>query len=373
MACARHQHRVIWKSRQRSMSTTGWTILLAVLLVLTVVLGVVVLLLEQPSRVARLVRSRRWSVLGLGVSVVAIVGVVMGQGSPNSFKSTSSLPSGLVPLASVLREVKAADGIRTVPAHLVPPLSEAVTDPLWNLGFPPLSARCQPERSQSRVPACGFGDRTGSHTMVLYGDSHAGMWFQAIDDIATRAHWRLIVLFKPACPADPLPTRFPRTPGEWAACDKWHRFAINRINRTDPDLLIISQNITGAPNGVNYTATQWQLGMELLLRKLTVPKTVKLVLGDIPWTDGPDCLARHVNDVQACRGARFTLYGEAERNGAVAEGARYVDVTPWFCAKTCSPVIGDYDVYFNLEHVSLGYSRFLEGVMAQTLDLSSFR
>ena len=40
--------------------------------------------------------------------------------------------------------------------------------------------------------------------MVLYGDSHAGMWFRAIDGIATRAHWKLIVLFKPGCPANDL-------------------------------------------------------------------------------------------------------------------------------------------------------------------------
>ena len=38
---------------------------------------------------------------------------------------------------------------------------------------------------------CLFGDPHGSRSMVLYGDSHSGMWFQTIDDVATAAHWKL--------------------------------------------------------------------------------------------------------------------------------------------------------------------------------------
>ena len=30
------------------------------------------------------------------------------------------------------------------------------------------------------------------------------MWFRAIDGIAIRAHWKLVVLFKPGCPANDL-------------------------------------------------------------------------------------------------------------------------------------------------------------------------
>jgi hypothetical protein len=67
------------------------------------------------------------------------------------------------------------------------------------------------------------------------------MWFQALDDIAIHARWQFVLLFKPACLADDLPTHLPASSGEWSACDQWHRFAINDIDRIKADLVIISQ------------------------------------------------------------------------------------------------------------------------------------
>ncbi len=273
----------------------------------------------------------------------------------------------MVPLASVLRVVAESDSIRTVPSNLIPPLSQSAT--LSNLGFPATSTGCIPGYDQSTVPACTFGDPSGLHTMVLYGDSHAGMWFRALDDIAGRVHWRLILLFKPACLADPLPTHLPTASGVWIACNQWHHYAILRINRTNPDLLVLTQSVTQTPSGIAYSPTQWRSGLRALLRQVTAHKTV--VLGNIPGSRGPSCVAQHVDDVQECSptASRFPAvsYIKAERQAAVSAGDRYIDVTPWFCAAKCSPIIGRYDVYYDQSHVSLGYSRFLEGALAQKL------
>jgi peptidoglycan/LPS O-acetylase OafA/YrhL len=340
--------------------------------------GLTYVVVENPVRHARALFRIRWASVGLGIGLVAAaLGAItlqsdVASGSGVGPGKASPLPSGTASLQTVLRLVAESGKIQTVPANLAPPLSQGATSS--NLGFPPAASGCEPTYSQSSVPACAFGDRNGAHTMVLYGDSHAGMWFRAFDDIATRVHWRLVLLFKPACLADPLPTHLPigtgSTVGEWVACDRWHRFAINRINRINPDLLIVTQNINGTPQGIPYTPTQWQHGLELLFKAVTAPKTTKLILGDIPLARGHDCLAQHADDVQACSGGPLTPYNHAERRAAAAEGARYISVTPWFCAKTCSPVIGNYDVYFDASHVGVGYSRFLEGVLARSLDLT---
>jgi hypothetical protein len=68
-------------------------------------------------------------------------------------------------------------------------------------------------------------------------------------------------------------------------------------------------------------------------------------------------------------GIGTVAYVRAERQAAASAGDRYIDVIPWFCAKKCSPVIGRYDVYFDQSHVSSGYARFLEGVLAQKIDV----
>jgi hypothetical protein len=137
--------------------------------------------------------------------------------------------------------------------------------------------------------------------MLLYGDSHAGMWFQALDDIAERAHWRLDVLFKPACLASPISTRSPEAIGDWVGCDRWHTFAINRINTVRPNLLIVSQASSyDAPDGVRYTTAQWQRGLTSLFKRISLPRSQKFVIGNLPTSEGPDCVARHTSAVQAC-------------------------------------------------------------------------
>ena len=281
------------------------------------------------------------------------------------------------PLQTVQRLVAAASKIRTVPPDLIPPLSQAVTetDAFSNLGLPPVSTGCWPSNSQNSVPACVFGDRQGNKTMVLYGDSHAGMWFEALDDIAKRAHWRLVVLTHGDCPASLIPVANPEVGGEWEICDQWHRFAINRINRIDPALLVVGQTSALSPSDTGYSPAQWQLGLARLFRTVTAPQIVKVVIGNIPSSAGPECVAQHIDDIQACSGNPYLthLYNKAERLAVESVGGRYINVIPWFCVKTCSPIIGKYDVYFALDHVSLAYSLFLEGVLTQALDLQSFK
>ncbi len=153
-----------------------------------------------------------------------------------------------------------------------------------------------------------FGDLNSTHTMVVYGDSHAGMWFQTLDFIATLIHWRLAYLGKGYCPAGSLPYENPpgfgSPGGEYSACDQWHRFAINRINQLHPNLVIITQEFRSKPDGDAYSDAQWQRGLVKTISPIHVPKDRVAVLGNVPLlpTSGPECLSRHPNDVQACSG-----------------------------------------------------------------------
>ena len=56
------------------------------------------------------------------------------------------------------------------------------------------------------------------------------------------------------------------------------------------------------PNGYAPTLAQWQAGLEQSISSITSPGTKKVVWGDIPYLAqaGPDCLAAHQSDVQAC-------------------------------------------------------------------------
>ena len=344
-------------------------------------------LVEHPIRHAKLPSRSRLASIGVGVSLVALtLGVIAvqsdlfappsaGQTAGSLHQPGSNAPSSTVagisdPIQTVERLVAASSRIHAVPAKLVPLLAQSSLPS--NLGAPDSKTLCFAWYTVSTVPKCIFGDPEGKYTMVLYGDSHAAMWFQALDEIATRAHWRLIILSKIACPAALLSSHAPNARGDWIACDQWHQFAVKRINSIDPDLLLISQEVDQKPNTTEYTTTQWRRGLGQLFAHIQAPKAQEVIIGNIPYGGGPDCLFQHLTSVQACSTKpqpSVLSYNEAERQAARAAGARYINLIPWFCSRTCSSVIGGYNVYVNRKHVAVGYSRFLEGALTEALDV----
>ena len=131
----------------------------------------------------------------------------------------------------------------------------------------------------------------------VYGDSHAGMWFDAMNYIAAQTHWKLVYLGKGDCPADMLPYENPPATGpagsEYADCDQWHKFALNRINQLHPDLVVITQDFRTRPDGIAYTSSQWQQGLTDAFEAMRVPASKIIVLGNIPELANsvPQCLS----------------------------------------------------------------------------------
>ncbi len=340
-------------------------------------------LVENPVRHAKWLLRIRWSSIALGVGLVAVtlasitieanlaVGTGPESGTNRPVLGLAKGPN--VPLSTVLAAVAASGHIKDLPSNLNPSLKAMVSNPKAHVAPGEFFGSCSPQPSQTTVPACTFGDLNASRTMVLYGDSHAGMWFQALDGIATRDRWRLVILFKNGCPAS-LVSVADFEGSRVTACDEWHHYVVGRIKLIGPELLIVSQNERYArPGGSEYTAQQWQRSLAYTLSELSTPKTRQVVIGNlaVPLTSGPNCLALHTDNVQACSlppKPAFTQFNEAEKHATEREGATYVDVLPWFCAKTCSPVIGNDEIYWD-DHVTVGYSLFLEGVLAKSLGL----
>jgi hypothetical protein len=162
------------------------------------------------------------------------------------------------------------------------------------------------------------------------------------------------------------PKDFGTPGGEWSACDTWHQMAIERINRLDPDLLIVTQYPRPTPGGQSYSPAQWKRSLETTLRLVTAPKAKKVIIGNIPEVpNGPVCLSQHLGEVQDCSSSpnsSHTPYNQAEQAAAAAVGARYVNIIPWFCSRTCPAIIGHDEVYVDSAHITNTYARLLEGV-----------
>lgn len=357
----------------------GWDLVALVASMLTYVV------VENPVRHALSLRRNRRASIGIGIGLIAVTlgaisllsSIAPGTGiQQGASKSSITLPAEnpYVSLREVLRVVAASDRIHRLPSNLSPGVTDVLMHPGGNIGFPP--AECKARSSRSSLPSCVFGDPRPRRTIVLYGDSHAGMWFRAMDGIAHRSGWRLVVLFKPGCPASLVPVpELSATSGDWGACDQWHHFAVNRIRQIRPSVLVISQT-SGylRPSGTAYTVAQWKDSVEQLLARASTPATTTIVIGSpaVPQVGGPDCLGRHEQDVQACSGPpqhSFITFNHAERSAVTAAGGRYIDVIPWLCTRVCSSVIGNDEVYLHDDHITLRYTLFLEGVLGKALAL----
>ena len=337
-------------------------------------------LVENPIRHLAFARRHRWSSIGLGLGLIALTlafltvqiddhaGSDPTRSGPVTVRGTSST-GGVDQLGQVEQLVAAALHMTKAPTSLTPA----------TFGGPPAGSGCWPALDQTSVPSCVFGDPLGTHTMVFYGDSHTAMWFQPLDDIATRAHWRLVFLGHGSCPAEMVPILSPPSVGapgsEYGACDQWHTFAIQRINAIKPNLVLITQAFVAGPHFVITPAAQWKAGLEAVFRALAPSHAQIEVLGNIPLLtqSGPDCLSQHPNDLRACwtrMPDSIARYRAAEQSAATESGARYIDTLPLFCSDgVCPVVIGQFNVYLDREHVAAPYANYLEGALAQLLDL----
>jgi peptidoglycan/LPS O-acetylase OafA/YrhL len=330
--------------------------------------------IENPIRHSAPLNRNRLLSIGLGIALIAAtltVGAVersvhAAPAAPEAASATST--KGTASAAAVASLVASAPKIHTLPANLDPPLGVSV------LGWPYASA-CWPGPSGTSAPPCLFGDPHGTRSMVVVGDSHSQMWFYTINAIAKKAHWKLWYLSKSYCPAALLPFTKDQLGHEYTTCNTWHQFVINRINHLDPDMVVVTQEGRGPPhNAKPYSNSQWEDGTEAFFQLIRAPKAKFVIIGNIPQLPqtGPDCIARHTNDVQLCsatRSASKTPYHQAEAAAVESVGGRYIDPTPWFCSKVCTPVIGNYDVYFDHFHMMGPYALHLEGVLAQALQL----
>lgn len=325
-------------------------------------------LVENPIRHASLLSRSRRSSIALGVILIAItvtIATIVLRGSLTASGSSSRDRVTPGTAQEVAALVRASTQINMLPSNLTPSVKEGAID----YGWPP--RRCSLGASaETESSTCVFGDPFGDHTMVLYGDSHALMWFEAMDNIAIRAHWRLYIMGHDYCMANEYPPASFTSRGLIPeVCSRWQRFAYHRIRKIDPALIVITQE-----HDPGFTTAQWQRGMKETLDAVKQPNTKLIVLGNIPIVNvsPPDCLAEHPDAVQTCSGSPSSgqAFNRAEQRAVTAEGGRYISVTPWFCSQRCSAVVGHYQVYTDELHVTGTYSVFLQDVLARKLELS---
>jgi hypothetical protein len=305
-------------------------------------------------------RTRR-TLAACAVVALAVVATSVASGQPR-------LPRPGTP-AQVAALVAASSSIQRLPKPLLPPLSGVPADN-------PAAYYGVAGRHCDGPTKCVFGDRSSTHLIVLFGDSHAQMWLPAFVPVAQAAHDRLALVWESGCPAAAVSVWDAATHATNYQCNTWRKAMIGKIKRASPFLVLLASRTSDIPGPGNRPTTDaaWQAGLEQTIAALRSATTKVAVVGDITVLSPENvvqCLAVYATSVQTCAvknpNGKTRQHFAAELAAATYEGVPYLDPQPWLCTTTCSPVIGNMVAYWDSFHVTSTYAEYLSGVWAATL------
>lgn len=348
---------------------------IAVALVSLVIAVMSFVLLERPIR--RIQTVVRRPALGLGAGGVLAAGaiaiVVLSGSLVGPLASKGAAPSSLAALHKLASSSLRADliaGARTIeaPSNLRPPLS-ALASALPRI----ITDGCELGSGRDHSKPCIYEDRGSHTTVVLFGDSHAGHWFDALTWISKRRHWRLVVMTKEGCTPAEVTVQYPPD----NLCAQWRERAKARIARLHAALVIVSwarwmepwaSQKAGVPTG---HGGPWQDGVAAIFQFLRRSAKQVIFISDTPYPQhsAPDCVAGHLSDVRSCTRLRsdstvLPAIKAAELRIAKQEQVNSIDPVSWFCApKVCPVIVGNILVYHDRSHMTPEWSRFIAPVL----------
>jgi peptidoglycan/LPS O-acetylase OafA/YrhL len=338
---------------------------------------------ENRVRLNPAVRARPWRGLALGSAQTAFAA---GVAVLTLFLPLPVVPAARTAAASMvatgpsdpaqLRQLVAAGGTATtLPADLTPSLAAAPID--YPRDGDCLASIAEKSIAYSIGMGCerrGFVD--GAKTVVLFGDSHAQHWFDALNVVAQQRKWRLVVFVKSNCGAPLGRVTKEDTKVAYTECDLWREDALTRMAQLRPALVVMSAlHRSAGPIGVAGDPDQaWAAAWLATVRRVRAIGAAPVIIEDNPFprTDVLNCLSAHPQAIQACDLKPATALDRGRQRAIAAmagtNGVQIVDTTPWFCSATvCPAVIGGIPVYRDTNHITATYSKFLGGVLGKEL------
>jgi peptidoglycan/LPS O-acetylase OafA/YrhL len=236
--------------------------------------------------------------------------------------------------------------------------------------FADLSRReCVSSNGSTAAKTCVFGAQESTTNVVLFGDSHAAQWFDAMKDIAQREHWRLTTVLKLGCAAVAI------NPGQGidddAECVTWRQNAVAAIVDLQPTLIILGSatNKLDRPENPQAYATSALLAdvresVRRTLRSLSASGARMALLRDTPEFpfDVTSCLARaerhawYPNDACDLPSASVVdpkIYAAEQSAAAGLPNVKLIDMNAALCPQgACKAVVNGRVMYRDTHHLA---------------------
>lgn len=353
-------------------------------------------LIERPVRrwhypIARPIRALALAVVMASTTLLCVQRAQAALPNLQGLGQAAAQPiaSSANPDAALSRIVSTSVGREQVPSDLTPSLS------VVSSALPIVHTNgCHASFTQVTQPECASGDVKSPITVVLFGDSHAAMWYPAMDWISQQRHWRLVSLTKSGCPPTDVPIYNSSLKRPYGECDAWRVYAMDRISKLRPAMIVrvASRNYDGGLSPSDHQAfsaewqarqspaaeaafsAEWDAAADRTILALRGTGAQVVTIGDtpLPKSHFVDCVASHLGDVRACGVTPTEAIVHPDRRAAepvqaVRLGTSWIDPTPWFCEDRCPAVIENMLVYRDDSHVSTDYALFLAPRLATKL------
>jgi peptidoglycan/LPS O-acetylase OafA/YrhL len=253
-------------------------------------------------------------------------------------------------------------------ADVVPAPIEAARDKSDAYDTQANGTDCWAYRSRFPMKECVFGDRSSRTRVVLVGNSHAGQWLPALQQVAADEHLQVTTLLASRCALADLRQQFD-TASDATACLSWVHRVTQRVVELHPDLVVVSNRISVGAEGVPTMGASIPLyrdGYAAVLKVWRDAGIRTLVLRDTPAPGRsiPDCVAEAGGDYRRCDGTRQQWLPPTPEVDAVrslqSPLVTLVDLTDHICGPTtCAAVTGGVITYFDASHLTATYARTL--------------
>jgi peptidoglycan/LPS O-acetylase OafA/YrhL len=267
-------------------------------------------------------------------------------------------------------------GDRMANEPLMSPIAAAVAD----IADMPRD-QCVSLGRSTQVRTCIFGDPTSATDVVLFGDSHAIQWFNALQLVARQAGWRLVTVVKSGCGASDIDAE---TVAKSEICSTWRAKALQTIVTLRP-ALVFAGSFTAGFGKTASERTDRKLKRLTLGTKATLDRLTRAGLGVVLFRDTPlppfnvpTCLARSalhpwVFGLHSCEFDRATALSssvfDAEKTAAAGmPRVHFLDLTDQLCrTSVCPAVLNNMIVYRDQSHLTGTFASSLAPAVAARL------
>ena len=231
---------------------------------------------------------------------------------------------------------------------------------------------CHVQDNPSPKPVgCTYGNKQGSFTVAVVGDSHAAQWVPTFQALGEREGWKVLAYSKSGCPLADETVTLGKDQRPYTACDGWNDNVLDELVAAKPDVVVTSATAYPVVEGDTVLGkAESDRRMIAAFRRswarLTDAGIRVVALADTPRPgfDMADCVSANEGRLTECaptRAKSFALAGTTITAAAKGqEGVRLVDLGDFICPDSrCAPVIGRVLVYRDTDHLTATYARTL--------------